>query len=223
MEIQDAKRCRGVWLPKNEEFMVEMIDQNPKKYRMKWRDGKGTYQIHKLDAAMRFVNQHRVCIDIGAHVGTWSMHLIKLFDFVEAFEPVDIHTRLFPYNVEGDNYRLHKIALGNCQKSVSMKVAPTNSGTAYIDGVGDIPMVPLDDFEFKNVDFIKVDVEGYELDVVMGAEQTICRCRPIMVVEQKGKDQVFYGQDRDAAVHWLHSELGMRIIDLVSGDFTMGW
>jgi hypothetical protein len=41
----------------------------------------------------------------------------------------------------------------------------------------------LDSFQLKNVDFIKVDVEGFEADVLEGAEETIKRCKPLILVE----------------------------------------
>jgi hypothetical protein len=41
----------------------------------------------------------------------------------------------------------------------------------------------LDDFEFENVSFIKIDVEGHESDVLAGARHTIAREKPVMVIE----------------------------------------
>jgi hypothetical protein len=74
---------------------------------------------------------------------------------------------------------------------------------------------------FENVDFIKIDVEGYELPVVKGAVETITACKPNMVIEQKGNDR-FYGQDRAAALSFLMG-LGMKQLDVISGDYILGW
>jgi hypothetical protein len=41
----------------------------------------------------------------------------------------------------------------------------------------------LDDFELAKIDFIKIDVEGFETDVLLGAAQTIERCKPVILIE----------------------------------------
>ena len=44
-------------------------------------------------------------------------------------------------------------------------------------------MTYLDKFNFDSVDLLKIDVEGHELQVVKGAEQTIKKCRPLIILE----------------------------------------
>ena len=46
-------------------------------------------------------------------------------------------------------------------------------------------MKRLDSFGFKRVDFIKIDVEGYELEVLKGGEYTITSCKPIIFIRNK--------------------------------------
>lgn len=220
MNPRNAKLCKNIWLPDTETHFVDMIAHNKKRHEI--RDGKGTYQVHKLDAAMGYVKKRRTCIDIGAHVGLWSMHLVKLFDFVEAFEPVDHHAYLFPFNVPEANYKLHKVALGDHEGSVDIVVPPDQTGNAHIVGEGKISLIPLDDYRFTKVDFIKIDVEGYELPVVKGARETLLRNKPIIVVEQKGNDVKFYGGQRNEALNWLQS-IGARVLKVISGDYIMGW
>lgn len=50
-------------------------------------------------------------------------------------------------------------------------------------GTVPVPLRSLDSFGFERVDFIKIDVEGMELDVLAGAARTIERCRPQMIIE----------------------------------------
>ncbi len=65
--MANAKLVGGVWMPATERHFVEMMRPGAKRHAI--RDGKWTYQTHKLDTAMRYVENRRVCIDIGAHVG----------------------------------------------------------------------------------------------------------------------------------------------------------
>jgi hypothetical protein len=56
-------------------------------------------------------------------------------------------------------------------------------GTPSIYGSYSVPVNTLDSFAYENVGFIKIDVEGYEYEVLQGAQATISRCRPIMYIE----------------------------------------
>jgi hypothetical protein len=72
------------------------------------------------------------------------------------------------------------------------------------------------------VDLIKCDNEGYELFVMRGAVDTLRRCRPVVIVEQKPGHGKAFGLDDDAAVRFLEKQ-GMRVKRVMSGDYVMGW
>lgn len=95
-------------------------------------------------------------------------------------------------------------------------------GKTVLDvGAGDIPMKTLDSFELQDVDFMKLDTEGMEENILRGAEATIARCWPVIVVEQKrtmASDR--FGLAAKGAVTFLES-LGYRMVKEMSGDFIM--
>jgi FkbM family methyltransferase len=215
---------QGVWFPDNEHHLVKMLKLSPT------INGKGTYQHHKLDAAMRFVKHRRCAIDVGMHVGLWSMHLARLFQTVVGFEPAADHVECLHLNMSGfNNYQVHNCALGNRTASVGLKRFNGSTGSTQIedDGQG-IPMRRLDDFQFDAVDFIKIDVEYYEPFVVEGGEQTIRKHRPVVIVEQKGGTgkvglpKHTYGKGPYAAKELLES-WGAKQKFEISGDYCMSW
>lgn len=212
------QQWRGLWLPDGETHLIDWMQKQNEVV-----DGKPTYQYSKLKMALGHVKQFRVAVDVGGHCGLWSMHLAKKFGTVHAFEPVAEHRACFLKNVDlGSTVTLHECALGEKDGSVSIYTAPTSSGDSYVKGAGDIPLRRLDDFELPVVDFIKLDCEGYELHALGGAEQTLKRCRPAVIVEQKpGKAQQF-GLPETGAVDYLQS-LGAKLRASKSGDYVLSW
>ena len=52
-----------------------------------------------------------------------------------------------------------------------------------------VELKKIDDYEFTDVDFIKIDVEGFQ--VVLGAKNTLIKNKPIIIIEQKGHSEYF--------------------------------
>jgi FkbM family methyltransferase len=210
----------GVWLPDGETHLVEWMRKTNRLV-----DGKLTYQYHKLEEALRWVKQFRVAVDVGAHCGLWAMHLAKAFQTLHAFEPVAAHRDCLLSNLAGaPNVHLYPAALGECEGRVAMHTAPTSSGDSWVDPArsGDIPLIRLDPLLLQEVDFIKLDCEGYELYALRGGEETLKRCRPCVIVEQKpGRAQKF-GLPATGAVDYLQG-LGARLRREMSGDFILSW
>jgi len=152
------------------------------------QDGVARYQWRARDAAIAACSQKRVCIDIGANVGLWSCDLVNSFDHVIAFEPVSDFIECFKLNVPRTNYTIHQMALGRTESLIEMNIVQGNTGHTHIDqtsiGKGTIPLKTLDSFNFDNIDMIKIDVEGFEEEILAGAMDTIKRNKPILVVEQ---------------------------------------
>lgn len=206
----------GVWLPDGERHMVEWMTKNNQVI-----DGKQTYQWSKQTRSYKYCTSFRTAIDIGAHVGLWSMHLVHWFHSVHAFEPVAAHRECFERNLEKDrNVLLYPYALGESNGQVSIHRNYMSSGDSYVDGEGSIPMRRLDDFDIQSVDFIKVDCEGYELYVLRGGEKTIKRWRPTICVEQKPRMAAKYGLGEIDAVKYLQG-LGATLREQYSGDYFL--
>lgn len=186
------------------------------------RDGRLCYQLHKYDAAMQSVRRRRVAVDVGAHIGFWSYWMAQDFDALHAFEPLASHRACWTANVPlRDGVVLHPEALGAAAGFVRLFETVDNSGNTRINDIpGSVPMARLDDFAFPVVDFLKIDCEGYEAFVIEGAVETLQRCRPVVIVEQKRKCGTRYGRQDDAAVMLL-KQLGAQQQWISGGDYLL--
>ena len=186
-------------------------------------DGRLRYQGKKIDASMAACRNFRTAIDVGAHIGLWSYYLARKFEHVHSFEPVEEHRQCFEENmVTCSNVTVYPVALGDVNDHVSIFTANTSSGDSWVNGPGDIPRMRLDDLEFADVDFIKIDCEGSELLVLRGAEALILRDRPTICVEQKpGRAQKF-GLPETGAVDYLRG-LGAEMKASLSGDYVFAF
>jgi FkbM family methyltransferase len=216
---------QGVYLPDGEKHLVEWMTKAGEMV-----DGRGSYQIKKYRAALAYVRDFRGAVDVGAHCGLWSIQMQKAFDWVYAFEPLESHRQCFIANMSNkSDFTLFDCALGDHDGRVIIKTAATSSGDSLVEKeveTGGVRMTTLD-AEFAKlklepqIDFMKLDCEGYELNALKGAANMIERCRPVVIVEQKPGRAVNFGLPEHGAVDWLVSEFDYTLAKEMAGDFIV--
>lgn len=216
------KQVQGIWLPDDDDHFGNHLEKGP------IYSGKGTYQFKKLQKAVELTGKDRrtVAIDIGAHVGTWSRCLAKMFEMVIAFEPLSKNYECLIENVK-DHKNVMTYQKGLADKEDVLTFNPVNGNTGNgcvcepgAPGCEEIDVMRLDDLSYGTVDLIKIDVEGYEMPVLIGATETILRCKPVIVVEQKPGNAEKYGLEQFTALEYLKN-LGMKVKDSKAGDYFL--
>jgi FkbM family methyltransferase len=134
-------------------------------------------------------------IDVGANRGYYSWALSSIAATVEAFEPNPVLAR-FAQSKLGRRARLHEVALSDHAGVATLYVPRRPSGSSLhiignlanvyahesVDEI-QVQLATLDSYGFENVGFLKIDVEGSEIEVLAGARETIRINRPSMVIE----------------------------------------
>jgi len=221
------KKIHGIFLPETDTHFNDMISVGADAVH-----GKGTYQLKKYRAAMKYVKTRDTALDIGAHVGLWSRVMSYDFGSVLAFEPLQVHRDCFHLNLEGrTNVSMFPYALSDKGEKIGIHMPENNTGHAHVGkptGVFDeeVQAVTLDSFRLPaehRIGFLKVDVEGYELPVIRGAEKTIREHHPVIIVEQKphGNAERYGWAQRDALKLLL--SWGYRQVQEISGDHILVW
>lgn len=209
------------FFPDNETHLIAWMAEHKQNI-----NGRLGYQYSKYKACKRLLKNNRVAIDVGAHVGLWSWFMARDFQDVACFEPVQAHRECWYKNMaEWKNAEVFECALGNSRGKVAMMTDEFSTGNTRIDLDSvqkDIDMYALDHFNFKDVDFIKIDCEGYEMEVLRGARETLMRCKPVVCVEQKGDMHERYGEKHQGAVQYLQ-DMGAILKTSMSGDYIFAW
>lgn len=141
---------------------------------------------------LRLTARHRRFIDVGANSGVYSYCYSSRFKNIESFEPLqEVIKPLEAMRLS--NVSIHNLALSSSAGTKSIYVPtfhdtevsslasfnrPKSESVNYV-----VRTETLDSFDFKDVDLIKIDVEGHELDIVKGALKTIRRNMPILLIE----------------------------------------
>lgn len=140
-------------------------------------------------------NSADIVADIGAHAGSHTLRLAKRCTSVYAFEPNPVNRRFLEWNLALNsikNVSIFPVAIGSRSGTGTMNDAggPSKLGTS---GQFVVPISPLDLIaaNWTKLDFVKIDVEGFEVEVLRGARETFGRLKPDLLIESHH----LYGND----------------------------
>ena len=140
----------------------------------------------------------RVALDVGANIGIWAYEMRKYASFIHAFEPNPKLFAMLKAGIAGQNVSLHPIALSDRTGDSQLMVPKGKRGYSNYSATlnhetvrgatyraTQVSTSRLDDLHIANVGFIKIDVEGHEMEVIRGAKETILSSRPNMIIEME--------------------------------------
>ena len=144
----------------------------------------------------KYSDKNKIALDIGANIGTHSVILSKYYKKVFAFEP--LFYKLLEKNIQLNNINnvdVLPFGLSDKKGKSLIKRDNINAGASHIDsenGNVTINLNRLDNLLFKNpIGFMKIDVEGHEIEVINGAKETILKNKPIIIIEIKNNDSYY--------------------------------
>ena len=155
------------------------------------------YEREEFEVIRRIAPAGAVCLDIGSDVGNHAVFMAKVMQAskVYCFEALSVCCELLQINSllnqcsEILDCSYLGLALGAEVETARAIIPQGNIGATrftsdrQLDATS-VPVLPLDCLNInEKIDFVKIDVEGAELDVLDGMKQLIERCRPLIFVE----------------------------------------
>lgn len=157
--------------------------------RLLWLEGERAIAERHLLA--RRVSPGDRVLDIGANLGYYALLFARAIGpdgRIDCFEPepqnLETLAENFRANRLEESVRIHPVAVG--EKAGSVRLDPGLNGVVTELGALEVPVRRLDDLDDlhdRPVDFLKIDVEGYEGPVLRGAARILARDRPALFVE----------------------------------------
>ena len=145
--------------------------------------------VNDLDKVLPLIENKGICIQAGGACGIWPAYLSKYFKRVFTFEPVKENYDCLLKNIEGiSNISAYNAALGDIKGHIGMAldaVEAGNSGAYYVGGGGQVSCYRIDEWFDEKLDFLCLDVEGFEYNVLQGAHKTIAESMPVIMIEEK--------------------------------------
>jgi FkbM family methyltransferase len=174
----------------------------------------GRFSPFEFETWRPYLPEGGVVVDAGANVGGHTLafaSIVGMTGGVHAFEPQRELFFMLCGSLAlcgGSNVFPHNRALGRERSIVRIPAinysVPQNFGCFSLrdpipEGVASEPIgcIPLDEMKLQRLDFLKIDVEGFELDVLHGSKETIARCKPVLCVEADRE------QNTPAVLAWL--------------------
>lgn len=158
-----------------------------------------------------------VFLDIGANVGTYSIQSLEVVGPAGAVHAFEIDPRplrclkLSKDRFDYKNLHIHTIAVGAECGHVQLNQDDEcgNSQVSIASGGVQVPMATLDSLmaksKFDQANVVKIDVEGFEFEVLKGARELLAKYRPSLIIEADEKLLGRNGASVEMVIRYLES------------------
>jgi len=175
-------------------------------------------ELNNIKAILEFVEGRDTVIQAGGAIGLWPREYAKHFKQVYSFEPDTVNYECFVKNCIEPNVNVRQFALGDENKKISIQRQERNLGASHVTEGDSVDMVRLDDLAFEGCDLLQLDIEGYELFALKGAENLIKKFKPVICLEFN-TCATRYGYDFEELTDYL-ATLGYRLIEKLASDYV---
>ena len=159
-----------------------------------------------------------VFVNVGANIGCYAKPFVRKASKVICFEPHPEAFECLQYNLgKYNNVELYNTALSNYNKPFEVIDGHANNvGASKIREsiASDRETLTLDSFDLERLDFILMDCEGSEYDIILGASNTINKFKPIIASEVNDGHLKRFGANQDMLFKAIN-DLGYDIKNVI--------
>lgn len=174
------KLTNGWMVPDDDKRVTFLLENDISMYQP-------TYEDKYRQIIISHLPNKRTFVDVGANVGIWSLPMTQHFTKVISYEPSKQNIECIKTNVP-QGIELREKAVADFVGEAEFHQAGKNCGDGKLcrEGVKSsykVPVVRLDDENLYEVDMVKIDTQGWELEVLKGMLGIIKQQRPWIMIE----------------------------------------
>jgi FkbM family methyltransferase len=189
----------------------------------------GFYDWELSDFIKVIAKDSKLMIDVGANLGYYSLIFLANSDkgYIEAYEPNRVIFLLLDNNIQNNNLeyrsRLHNVAVSNKSEKLLFDSISTQQGgwgrISQDTGIT-VTAVSLDDEYYNNeevvIDILKIDVEGYEYKVILGATKLLSSHRIKHIFFEINEEMLYYHETSKEELESLFISYGYQLKEIKS-------
>lgn len=142
-------------------------------------------ELEKLQDICDMIDGRDCAVQAGGNVGIFANQLAKTFKSVITFEPAAKNWECLIQNCD-DSITKYNAGLSDVAGRGRIVGPASDCGCWKVQPGDDFDVVTIDSLGLSKCDLIYLDIEGHEQKAIIGAMETIKRCRPVIVTENKG-------------------------------------
>lgn len=194
------------------------------------------YQSITVPIFDRMNSAQHVGVDVGANLGIFTRFLVRHFDHVIAVEPLpDLAAKI--ERIFGSKVQVENCALGSTTGSITIRTPVDAQGNAMhalttafegndlkmfehqsvLETTVSVAQLDVLNHSGKRVAFIKIDVEGFELEVLKGASRVLSQDRPVVMIEISKGHNPQYAETLEHLANAGYRSFVLRPTSLASG------
>jgi FkbM family methyltransferase len=181
LEYRESRRHPGSWLWPRDDV-----------WAWKWLNKIGHWDLPVQISEL--CERKNLVIQAGGNAGLYPKQYSRLFQSVITMEPDYKNFTCLCHNVPEENVTKYQAAVGDVESLIELETNPrwneTNTGALKIKGHGNIKQITIDSLNV-NPDLVHLDIEGFEAFALLGAQETIARATPLIVLETNGSGDEF--------------------------------
>ena len=172
-------------------------------------------EIKRLLVKNFLSKKRNVALDIGAHIGSYTSMLSLYFNKVYAFEPNKTSFELLKINTrKNNNVKIFNLFLSNKNLKIKLETNALDSGNAFKSKFGKEIVRGVNSMQFFNkkkirkIDFIKIDTECHEFEILKNMHTLIKKYKPIIQIEVL--DSEYSKNSYPKTIKYLKNELNYK-------------
>lgn len=152
--------------------------------------------VTSLEWSLARVRRTRTAVQAGGNMGLWPRRMADVFDRVITFEPDATSCACLLLNTADRASRIDVRCEALGRTAGRCGIHHRSLGSHQVITGEAVAVTPIDALALADLDFLQLDIEGYEYEALLGARETIRRCRPLVHLELRGFTAKYGASDR---------------------------